>query len=113
MATEYKTGDTFPHIFGTILDSDNQPVNVFGATSLRFIAKRQTGTEIIAGTAVKLDDSTVPLRGRWKYVWAANDLAVAGDYEVEIEVTWSVGNIETFPDNKTRNPIFNVTADLD
>lgn len=113
MATEYKTGDTFPPIKGTVLDANNAAVNVFTATSLRFIAKRVGGNEVITGAATKIDDGTLGLRGRWQYTWGSSDLSVAGDYETEIEVTWSVGNIETFPDNKTRNPVFNVSADLD
>jgi hypothetical protein len=108
---EYKTGDTSPDITGTVSDA-NGPVNIFGATSIRFIAKAASGSPI-AGTAVKIDDGTVPLRGKWKYVWGASDLAVAGSYEVEIEVTWSAGKIETFPNAKGRNPTFVVTDDLD
>lgn len=113
MPTEYKTGDTWPPIKGTVTDADEAAVNIFTATSVRFIAKKVGGTEVVTGVATKLDDGTVPLRGRWQYTWASNDLSVAGDYEVEIEVTWSAGQIETFPDAASRNPKYNVSTDLD
>lgn len=113
MATEYKTGDTFPLLRGTVKDSAGSAVNIFSATSIRMVAKRVGGAELVTGTTTKLDDNTVPLRGRWEYDFAPADLAVAGSYEVEVEVTWSAGNIETFPDNSSRNPTFTVTEDLD
>ena len=110
---EYKTGDTSPDITGTVTDALGA-VNIFTALSIRFIATNKTtpGTPI-AGAAVKVDDGTAPLRGKWKYVWGASDLTVAGTYETEIEVTWTTGKIETFPNNKSRNPTFVVTDDLD
>lgn len=111
MAVEYKTGDTTPDITGTVTDASG-PVNIFSATSIRFIAKNGSNP-VIAGVAVKIDDGTVPLRGKWKYVWGATDLSISGTWEVEIEVTWSAGKIETFPNAKGRNPSFTVTDDLD
>ena len=108
---EYKTGDTAPDIAGTVTDA-NGPVNISTATSLRFIAKSGSNP-VIAGAATKVDDGTTPLRGKWKYTWGASDLSIAGTWEVEIEVTWTSGKIETFPNSKTRNPTFIVTEDLD
>jgi hypothetical protein len=113
LATEYKTGDTFPDLAGTIQDASGNAINVSTATSIRMVAKRTGGTEVITGTTIKDDDGTVPLRGRWHYVFASGDLAVAGTYEVEVEVTWTAGKIETFPDAQSRNPTFVVTPDLD
>jgi hypothetical protein len=107
---EYKTGDTFPAISGTISDA-NGPVNIFAASSIRFIAK--TGSTVIAGAATKIDDNTVPLRGKWSYSWGPSDLLAAGTYTCELEVTWSTGVIETFPSKDTNNPTFTVSADLD
>ena len=44
---------------------------------------------IIAGPVGIIDDGATPLRGKWQYVWATNNLSVADIYESEIEVTWS------------------------
>lgn len=112
MATEYKTGDTFPDLSGTIQDSLGNAVNVSAAISMRLLATRQGGAETFTGVAVKDDIGDVPTRGRWHYVLQPTNLSVAGTYEIEIEVTWSTGKIETFPDNKGRNPTFLVTPDL-
>lgn len=113
MATEYKTGDTFPDLSGTVQDASGSAVNISTATSIRLVAKRQSGSEVIAGVAVKDDIGDTPTRGKWHYVLQTSDLSVAGTWEVEIEVTWTTGKIETFPDNAGRNPTFLVTADLD
>lgn len=113
MPTEYKTGDTWPPIKGTVTDANDAAVNIFTATSIRFIAKKVGAADTVTGAAVKLDDGTLGLRGRWQYTWAPSDLSVAGSWEVEIEVTWTAGQIETFPDNASRNPQYVVTADLD
>lgn len=107
---EWKTGDTYPPIRGTVTDDSAAAVDISGAASIRFIAK--SGANVIAGTATILDVG-VPTRGRWEYEWASDDLAAAGSYEAEIEVTWGVGDIETFPSNEANNPTFPVTADND
>lgn len=49
--------------------------------------------------------------GTVTYSWATNDLSVADTYENEVEVTWSGGAIETFP-NDGYNEIL-VLADLE
>jgi hypothetical protein len=107
---EYKTGDTWPPITGTVSDA-NGVVDISSAASLRFIAK--SGAFVIAGAAENLDDGQPANAGKWKYTWGANDLANAGEYECEIEITWSAGVIETFPSKDSNNPTFAVTDDLD
>jgi hypothetical protein len=110
---EYFTGDTWPPLSGTVKDASDAAVNISGATSIRMIAKRSGGTEVIAGTATIVDDSTTPNRGKWTYEWASSDLSVAGSYVPEIEVTWPGGpptRIETF---RTDSETFTVKADND
>lgn len=112
MATEFKTGDTSPDITGTVTDA-NGPVNISTATALKFIAV--SGAKVITGAAVNLDIGDVPTRGKWRYVFTATDLNTVGDFEAEIEVTFPGGpptKITTFPNAKSRNPRFTVTADL-
>lgn len=112
MPPEFKTGDTAPVITGTVTDA-NGPVNISSYASLRFIAVSPARVNPITGAAVKLDDGSPGLRGRWSYQFGVTDLDTAGDYQVEIEGTRSDSKIQTFPNNKTRNPTFTITADLD
>lgn len=106
---EYKTGDNYPSIAGTVADA-NGPVNISTAVSLKFVAK--SGATTITGVAVKDDVGDVPTRGTWHYVWITTDLAVAGTYQVEIEVTWPSSKVETFPSLGTANPTFIVSQDM-
>jgi hypothetical protein len=113
---EYRQGDTWPPITGTVLDGNGSPVDIHTALSIRFVslpAGASPGTGSITGTTVNLDDGTLPNRGRWSYTWATHDLDVIGTYEVMIEVTWSAGKIESFPSSKLRAGTYLVTADND
>lgn len=112
MPPEFKTGDTAPVITGTVTDASG-PVNISSYTSLRFIAVSAQRVTPITGAAVKIDDGTVPLRGRWSYQFGTTDLDTAGTYEIEIEGTRADGKIQTFPNAKSRNPNFTISADLD
>lgn len=105
---EWKTGDTTPDIAGQVTD-DGGAVDISGASSVRFIAVCPDREDPIEGVC------NVPAgaSGIWSYTWASDDLDTAGTYEVEIEITWTTGKIQTFPNNKTRNPTFLVTEDLD
>lgn len=109
---KFKTGDTWTPISGTVVDASGNPVNISSATSLRFVAKLQSGAAVIRGTATKLDVD-VSTRGTWSYTWVASDLSIPGTYESELEVTWPTGKVETFPADKSDNPTFVVSADLD
>lgn len=112
MPPEFKTGDTAPVITGTVTDA-NGPVNISSYASLRFIAVSPARLTPITGTATKIDDGTVPLRGKWSYAFGTTDIDTVGTYEVEIEGVRGDGKIQTFPNAKTRNPTFTVSADLD
>lgn len=106
---EWKTNDNYPSISGVISDASGA-LNIFTAVSLKFLAK--SGSTTITGVAVNDDDGTTPNRGKWHYTWGGTDLAVAGTYQVEIEVTWPSSKVETFPSSSTNNPTFSVTADI-
>lgn len=112
MATPvYYTGDTWPPMTGTVKDSAGVAVDISTADSLRMIAKRSGGVELIDGVATNNTDG---VDGKWKFTWAADDLTVAGDYVPEIEVTWdnlsTPPKIETFRDDTQK---FTVLADND
>lgn len=104
---EYRQGDTWPPITGTITDGSGSPVDISTATSLSFIAV--SGATTITGVPTNLDDGTTPNMGKWSYTWGATDLSVAGSYKVEIPVTWETGKIESFPSNAANAPTFLVS----
>lgn len=109
---EWKTGDTWPLLTGTCED-ENGPVDLSTAASVRVVIKPPTGATF--GSAATLIGGGTT--GQWSYKWGASDLTQVGDYSVEVEVTWASGTtppeVETFPNNASRNPKITVSADLD
>lgn len=98
MAFTIKQNDTSPAIMAQLLDGSNDPVNITGATSVRF-HMRPVGEGSPA--AVIDEDATVVTAstGDVKYVWQAGDTDTNGTYQAEFEVTFATGEIETFPNN--------------
>lgn len=112
MATpEYRTGDTWKPITGTVTDGDGNAVDISTAHALSFTALEPVGPTLITGTPDNLDDGTAENKGRWSYTWGASDLSVSGTYAVQIPVTWDseATEIESFPSNKANAPTFLVT----
>ena len=55
-----------------------------------------------ATRALKVDQPatiTYPSTGQVEYSWAAGDTDTSGVYDVEIQVTYSDGTVETFPND--------------
>ena len=48
--------------------------------------------------------------GSVKYVWTATDTATAGSFQAELEVTYTNGAIETFPNDQSIS--IEITEDL-
>lgn len=108
---EWRVGDNWPPISGTIVDGAGNPVDVSGASSLTF--KSLSGSNAVTGTATNLDDGTTENRGKWSYTWADDDLSVAGSYGVLIAVEWTADQLESFPSNEKAQPTYVVTANND
>lgn len=73
------------------LTADGAPVDLTAATSVRFLMKEGT-TLKVDGVATVVD----ALNGGVEYAWAVGDTDTAGEYQVEIEVSWG-GETQTFP----------------
>lgn len=107
-----KQNDTRPVYVATLIeDADLQteaPVDLTDATSIRFLA-RQTDNEtnLIEGEA----DITDVENGVITYTWAEGDTATVGEYDIEVEVTWDDGGVETFPNEGYAS--MTITDDLD
>lgn len=100
MAT-IKAGDTWPPLRGTASDADGT-VDLTAADSMILILKHSSGTPLLEVTPEAIDP--VANDGfNWRYVWAAGDTDVIGDYSVELEVTWdslsTPPEVQTFPNS--------------
>jgi hypothetical protein len=91
---EVKRGDTAPTFRAQCLDGTD-PVNLTAAPTVRFLMKTSAGVSVVAANMTKDDQTTLP--GWVRYAWDSDDLAAAGTYLAEVEVTWADGKIQTFP----------------
>ena len=79
LSRRYKTGQSWPALIARIVDADEQPVDLTGATAT-FLMRPSAGDPadyVLDETAEIL---APPTDGRVRYAWAASDLATAGDY---------------------------------
>lgn len=85
------TGDTKPDISARLplLDVDGEETgsyaNLSGGATVRFQMRRPDDRRFTVNAVASITDAP---NGRVSYSWAANDLAVAGTYQVQWEVTW-------------------------
>jgi hypothetical protein len=91
---EVKRGDTAPVFRAQCLDYTT-PVDLTAATQVRFLMQTVEGTPVVTALMTKDDQTASP--GWVRYAWLANDLATAGIFTAEVEVTWADGKVQTFP----------------
>jgi hypothetical protein len=96
-----KQNDTRP-AYVAVLKEDfgletEAPVDLTDAESVRFLARTTDNTEVLnVDGSADIDDA---VNGIISYTWAEGDTATVGEYQIEIEVTWDDGGVETFPNN--------------
>jgi Rib/alpha/Esp surface antigen-like repeat protein len=88
-----KQNDTNPAMEFTLQDSDGQAVDLSGATA-RFLMRARGGTTVKTDAAASITNAA---SGVVQYTPVAADTDTAGQYEAEIEVTYSDSTKETFP----------------
>ena len=88
-----KQGDTSPYLQVTLKDGDGAVVNLTGATAV-FSMRRGGSTTVSEQSATVVSPATA---GVVRYTWGASDTATPGMYEGEFEVTFSGGEIQTYP----------------
>lgn len=90
--------DTWPPLRGAASDDDGL-MDLTLADSLKVLLK--SGATLISGTAVAIALPGDPDGMNWSYTWHANDTAITGTYNVELEITWDSGasppKVETVP----------------
>lgn len=91
-----KRNDDTPTLDVALQDDRGRPVNVTGATVVFHM--RNTSDD-----SVKVDGGTVSAitatKGEVRYEWTTTNTNTAGTFEGEFEVTFSGGEIQTFPNN--------------
>jgi hypothetical protein len=103
---ELKRFDTYPPVQATLTDS-NGPINLASATTVKFIMK---GTSVlVTGSCTIVNAAT----GQVQYAWGVSDTSVADIYQVEFEIHWNNGGIQTVPNTTAGNPTIQIDADLE
>lgn len=95
MSFYIKQNDTSPSLRSFLRDGDGDPIDLTGAT-VKFLMRP------IGGTTLKINDSAVivtALSGLVQYEWEVGDTDTVGSYQAEFEVTYTGGDVETFPNN--------------
>ena len=85
----WHAGDTDPALTGAATDA-GVAVDLTPAASCMVHVQHPDGTLISRAPTV-----TVGTSGAWSLPWLATEL-IEGVYNVELEVTWSAGHIQTF-----------------
>lgn len=99
MAADFsiKKGDTRPALAATLKDND-VAIDLTNATSVLLLAKRttsQAGTPDISGTCTFVNRPA----GQISYTWAAGNTSIVGIYNLEFQITWNDGGVETVPND--------------
>ena len=85
-------GDSEPALTGTVTDAG---IGVNLTTALSSVVHILTPQpSIITRAPVHGNQTTAP--GSWSLAWQPTDLAIAGAYQAELEVTWTLGRTQTF-----------------
>lgn len=87
-------------------EADANPMDFTDVTAATFLMREAgaPGAPDVTGTATwTVAGSTVPPATRpeviVEYVWAPGDLTPPGEYDVEVQLTYSDGGVETVPNN--------------
>lgn len=84
-----KRGDTAPPLRANLTDGGT-PIDLTAASGIRVIGKRR-GMTLFARTVTGTDQGVIQMP------WGDSDTQLAGVLQVEIEVTWPGGTIQSFP----------------
>ena len=93
MSFKIKENDTTPSLRASLLNGSGDPVDLLGTTVRFYMRLMGSNSTTIDASASVISEAN----GIVQYDWVAGDTADVGSYQAEFEVTYSDGNIETFP----------------
>jgi len=93
MSFKIKENDTTPSLRASLLNGSGDPVDLIGTTVRFYMRLMGSNSTTIDASASVISEAN----GIVQYDWVAGDTADVGSYQAEFEVTYSDGNIETFP----------------
>ncbi len=100
MAFILKQNDTRPVYDVTLYEQIGQaaqtPINLTNATAVKFIMRAVGSVTPKINAAMSIQSAT---SGTCRYIWTAGDSADAGSFNVEFEITWNDGGVETVPNS--------------
>lgn len=101
MAFAIKQGDRRPYFSALLRDDFGEPteapVDLTTATSAKFnMRDADTGTVKVSAATATISDA---VGGEVTYQWGATDTDTVATYQAEIEITWSDGKKQTFPND--------------
>lgn len=92
-----KRNDTLPNLDVALSDDRGRPTDLSSISGVVFNMRSAVDNSAkISGTAASVLDAS---RGEVRYAWSASDTDTSGTYEGEFQVTFSNGDIQTFPDD--------------
>jgi len=94
---ELVTGDNKPDMEFTITNQQTGAAIPLTGHTVNFYLRKVAGDGSIVNTGHTACTHTDATNGVTKYEWADDDLDDDGDYEGEIEITYSSGKIQTYP----------------
>jgi len=94
MAFTIKQFDTSPTIGMNLQAADGSAVNIVNALDVRFHMRLQGELTLKVDARAGIIDAA---GGVVKYDWFPEDTDTPGRYEAEIEITYTDGSVETFP----------------
>lgn len=95
-AYQVKQGDHGETLRVRLLDRNDDPVNLTGAT-VRFLVRASNADEAKIDAEATPDADQTENTGYVDYTFTEDDLDTQGIYRAEWEVTYSGGAVETFP----------------
>jgi len=94
MAFNIKRNDTAPIFQADLLGGSGLPIDITGAT-VRFHMRDSAGLVVIDQPMAIIDGTA----GTVQYDWVTGDTDTSGTFQAEIEVTYTSGEIQTFPND--------------